>query len=152
VVGAGALGAVVGGLLVGTLPAPLDPRRGAVACSALFAAGYAPLALAPGVLAVTVISFVAGATFAPFGIAANRLVESSAPHERLTESLAWFSTTVVAGTAVGTAVGGRVVELWGAEAGYLLVAPVAFGPLVAVLAGVAAGRARESRGDQRPGG
>lgn len=135
VLGAGALGAVVGGLVVGTLRPFTDPRRAAVVAAVFFGLGYASLATVPGIAGILVLSFVAGATYAPFGVAVNRLVEQSAPAHRLTESLAWISTAITAGTAAGTAVGGHVVDAAGAHGGYLLVAPLAALPLVCTLLG-----------------
>lgn len=142
VLGAGALGAVVGGLVVGTLRPVTDPRRAAVVTSVFFGCGYAALATVPGVVGILLLSFVAGATYAPFGVAVNRLVEGAAPAARLTESLAWVSTAVTAGTAVGTAVGGLVLDASGAHGGYLLVAPLAVLPFAFTLAGTRWGSAR----------
>ncbi|MEW1956925.1 MFS transporter [Kineococcus sp. NPDC059986] len=146
VLGAGALGAVVGGLVVGVLPPVADSRRGAVAAAALFGVGYASLATVPGVAGVLVLSFVAGATYAPLGVAVNRLVEEAAPAHRLSESLAWVSTAVTAGTALGTVVGGFVVDAAGARGGYLLVAPLAVLPVLCTLVGTRLVRRREPTG------
>ncbi|GAB3462097.1 MFS transporter [Kineococcus endophyticus] len=143
VLGAGALGAVVGGLVVGVLPPVADPRRGVVAAAALFGAGYASLATVPGVVGILVLSFLAGATYAPLGVAVNRLVEDAAPAHRLSESLAWVST---AGTALGTVLGGFVVDAAGARGGYLLVAPLAALPVLCALAGTRRARRGERTG------
>ncbi len=146
VLGAGALGAVVGGLVVGVLPPVADPRRGVVAAAALFGAGYASLATVPGVVGILVLSFLAGATYAPLGVAVNRLVEDAAPAHRLSESLAWVSTAITAGTALGTVVGGFVVDAAGARGGYLLVAPLAALPVLCALAGTRLARRGERTG------
>jgi len=143
VLSAGALGAVIGGLVVGSVPPVRDPRRGAVVMSAVFGVGYGALVLAPGVLGILALSFLAGATYAPFGVAVNRLVEEAAPSHRLTESLAWVSTAITAGTALGTAIGGVVVDVHGARGGYLLVVPLAVLPFAFTLVGTRlAGRGR----------
>lgn len=146
VLGAGALGAVVGGLVVGTLRPFADPRRAAVVTSVFFGCGYASLATVPGVAGILVLSFVAGATYAPLGVAVNRLVEQSSPAHRLTESLAWVSTAVTAGTAAGTAVGGHVVDAAGAHGGYLLVAPLAALPFLFTVVGTGRLRSLVRRG------
>ncbi|MFD0484449.1 MFS transporter [Kineococcus sp. GCM10028916] len=132
VLGAGALGAVCGGLVVGARRPPEDPRRGLTAAAALFLLGYGPLALAPGLAWIIVISFVAGTTFAPLSVAANRLLEASSPAHRLTETLALFSATLVIGTALGSGLGGRLVDHGGARFSYLFTAPVAALPVIAV--------------------
>jgi MFS family permease len=103
------LGSLLGGLVAGAL-APAR-RLGTRYLLALlgFAAGLVPLLLASSIPAVVVLVLLAGVPIAPAFGTAYALVNERALPGTVTEAFAWHTTAVVAGIAVGTAVGGAVI-------------------------------------------
>jgi MFS family permease len=100
---------------------------------ALFALGLAPLALAGSlpVLALTLLA--GGVVLAPLAAAAFELVDRLAPPGTSAESYNWVITALVAGTALGAALGGAVVQGPGERWGLLVAAgAAAAGPLMAL--------------------
>jgi predicted MFS family arabinose efflux permease len=59
---------------------------------------------------------------APTLIASVGVIQSAVDQSRLTEALAWNSTGMVAGVAVGAAAVGYVIDSSGAQAGFVAVA------------------------------
>ncbi|GAB3255738.1 MFS transporter [Kineosporia babensis] len=134
VVAAGSLGAVIGGLTAGLSPTT-DPQRGVSIGAVLFLIAYTPLAFASNVPTVLALSFAGGLAYAPFSVAANRLIERQSPAVRLTESLAWLTTANLAGFALGALIGGTAIDHWGPRGGYYLVPISALATLLLAVAG-----------------
>jgi predicted MFS family arabinose efflux permease len=84
------------------------------------AAALLPLPFIGSVPILAVVMFVAGLAISPTLIAGFSLVESEVPASRLTEGLAWISTALNIGVALGAAVAGPVVDAAGASPGYLV--------------------------------
>ncbi|WP_406204029.1 MFS transporter [Kitasatospora sp. NBC_01560] len=86
-----------------------------------------------GLIAAGAALLVAGVAISPTLISAMALVERLVPASQLTEGMAWTTTGLAIGVALGSSAGGWVVDASGASAGYWvpLVAGV-FGVLVAL--------------------
>lgn len=74
-------------------------------------------------LAITV--FVSGVFFAPTMILAARLIEETVAEKTLTESLTWSTAGLGFGTAVGPAVTGPIIDLYGSSSGFWVTTVVA---------------------------
>lgn len=117
------LGSMLGGLRFGTGTRPVDDT-GVARATVLVAIGVAAASLAPGRVALAAILFVGGATIAP---ALGRLyarVGASAPEGAATEAFAWVSVGLLAGSSIGSALGGITVDALGARADLALAAVV----------------------------
>ncbi|MBD0292443.1 MAG: MFS transporter [Jiangellaceae bacterium] len=115
-----AFGSMLSGLVVGSVHWRTGPRGRFLAGQAAMAATLLPLPFVGPVWLLAVVMFVAGLAISPTIIAGFSLVESEAPASRLTEGLAWISTALNAGVAVGAAVSGPVVDRFGPSTGYLV--------------------------------
>ena len=62
--------------------------------------------------------FIAGLFFAPTLITAMGLVENIVPPAKLTEGLTWMITGLGMGVALGAVLGGWVIDVYGAQAGF----------------------------------
>jgi MFS family permease len=133
-----AAGSAAGGLLYGVRAwrRPLDRRY--VELLALFTLGLAPLAAAGSLGVLLVLIAVGGMALAPATAAGFQLVDRLAPPGTRTEAFTWVITATVAGSALGAAGAGVLVQGAGAAAG--LLAACGCG-VVSVLVG-AAGRPR----------
>jgi predicted MFS family arabinose efflux permease len=108
------------------------PRRIAVLMLAL-AAGFSLLALvsAPWLLGLLLVG--CGMLLAPAAVAASTVLDTAAPAGTVTEAFAVMVMAIVAGTAVGNALGGTLVEDASYEAGALAAGAAALlGAVVAV--------------------
>jgi MFS family permease len=112
------VGSMVGGLWYGTRrwTGPLVPRY--IVLTLLFAAGLAPTMLAGTIPVMAVLVAVAGLTLAPLTTCSYGLIDRVAPAGTATEAYTWVITATVAGTALGAALAGTVVE--GAGVGWAL--------------------------------
>ncbi|WP_211258745.1 MFS transporter [Spirillospora albida] len=106
-------GALAGGLLYGARPWPGEPHRRLPPLLAALAAGYVPLVLAPGLVAMSVLAFVSGVFLAPVLACSFALVDRLAPAGTVTEAFAWVVAAVGAGSALGSAVAGVGEEVAG---------------------------------------
>lgn len=133
IVGAFALGSLLGGVAAARRP----PRRGQRRryLLALLALGLAllPLLVASSIPAMTVLALVAGAPIAPGFAAAYSLLDQLAVRGTATETFAWVGTTVLGGAGAGTAIGGVLVRADGYRAALVLsLAGVAVAALLAL--------------------
>lgn len=111
-------GALVGGLAYGARHWAGPPEGRLRLLIAALAAGYLPLALVPGVPAMTFLAGVSGVFLAPALACAFVVVDRHAPQGTVTEAFSWLVTTFGVGAAAGTAVVGPVIERGGASAGF----------------------------------
>lgn len=81
----------------------------------LLALGYLPLALTPGVAAMTGLAVVSGLFLAPALACAFVVVDRHAPRGTVTEAFSWLVTVFGVGAALGTGAAGPAVE-WGGTA------------------------------------
>jgi predicted MFS family arabinose efflux permease len=119
------LGSLVGGLVYGSRnwPGPLATRLAAV----LFGIGAAFSLLAlPGAYASLGLALVlCGVLFAPTVVICSTLLDTVAPPGTATEAFAVTIMAIVAGTAIGNALGGNLVESASYDAAVLTAAGVA---------------------------
>jgi MFS family permease len=118
ILGTYALGSAIGGLWYGSRHwnAPLGRRF--VVTTIIVTAGVATFWAMPGLLALDATMLLAGMAIAPTLIAGYAILERQAPPHRSTEALAWLSSTISLGVAVGSAVAGHLVDAYGARAGF----------------------------------
>ncbi|MET9558074.1 MFS transporter [Streptomyces sp. NPDC006645] len=128
------LGALVGGLAYGARQWTGTPERRLLWITALLAAGYLPLALTPGVVAMTGLAALAGVFLAPALACAFIVVDRHAPRGTVTEAFSWLVTTFGVGTAFGTGVAGPAVELAGTSAGFAVAGAGGVAALLVLLA------------------
>jgi MFS family permease len=105
-----AAGSLAGGLWYGSRPwhGPLVRRY--VILAAVFAAGLAPLLVAGGVPIMSVLLALAGASLAPVTACLSALIEDVSPPGTTTEAFSWTFTSNWTGAAIGSAVGGTVLQ------------------------------------------
>lgn len=117
---AGATGASVGP--IGPTTAPLtgakqaaagDVRTLYLALVVILPLAVAPLLLAGSVLALLALAPLAGLAIAPITAAENELAGAIAPPGTVTEAYAWVLTALVGGLAAGNALAGALVEASG---------------------------------------
>ncbi|MFI5804115.1 MFS transporter [Streptomyces sp. NPDC051561] len=128
------LGALVGGLVYGARQWAGAPEPRLLVIVALLAAGYLPLMLTPGIVAMTVLAAVAGVFLAPALACAFIVVDRHAPRGTVTEAFSWLVTTFGVGSAVGTGVAGPAVELGGTSASFAVAAVAGVLALLVLLA------------------
>jgi MFS family permease len=118
-------GSLVGGLVYGARSWPGAPTRRLPLLMLGLAAGFAALAAAgsPALLGVLLVG--CGLLLAPTTVVTSTLLDTAAPPGTVTEAFAVMVMGIVAGTAVGNAAGGAIVEGASYEAGALCAAAVA---------------------------
>ncbi|SFD39567.1 Predicted arabinose efflux permease, MFS family [Streptomyces aidingensis] len=114
-----AAGALAGGLGYGARQWPGAPEGRLRLLVAALAAGYLPLALAPGpVVLMTLLAGLSGVFLAPALACAFVVIDRHAPRGTVTEAFSWLVTTFGVGSAAGTAVVGPVLEAAGPAGGF----------------------------------
>src|SRR5215471_16434034 len=96
----------------------------------------------PGFASLPPVIFVAGGRHRPTLVTGCSLIDHLAPPERRTECMTWLSSAIGVGLAIGAPAAGRLIDLSGARAGYLLAAASGAAAFVTCLAGL--GRLRTS--------
>ncbi len=136
ILGAYALGSAVGGLCYGsrTWHAPVHRSFALTLCTV--AAGTATFWALPGLAVLTVVIFCSGLAISPTFIAGFSLIEQQAPAERRTEGMAWLTSAISVGVAVGSAVAGHVIDADGARWGYVFAAGCGAAASVSCLLGL----------------
>jgi MFS family permease len=105
-----ACGSLIGGIWIGTRPAPRRPELRFAAMLAALGLALLPPLLAPSVPAMCVLLLVAGVPIAPAFAASYGLVDRLAMPGTSTEAFSWLSTAIVAGISLGTAIAGLMIE------------------------------------------
>jgi len=136
ILGGYALGSMIGGLWYGARAwrAPLRRRFAVTLCAV--AAGTATFWAMPGLAALAAVMIISGLVLSPTLITGFSLIEQQAPAARLTEGMAWLTSALAVGTAVGSAAAGQVIDAGGARWGYAFAAACAAGAALACLAGL----------------
>lgn len=126
-------GSLLSGIAYGAITWRTPPARRFQIGAAAMAAGCVLIAAASASLvAVSVALVVAGFTNAPTLITGNTLIPSLVPTRAVTEAYTWLQISVFAGIAVGSPLGGTLIDHAGAATS--LWASVAAGAVAAVIA------------------
>ena len=126
-------GSLVGGIVYGARTWPGTPRRQLAALMAGLAAAYCLLALAGVPVVLAALLALAGLLLAPTTVVGSTLLDRVAPAGTATEAFTVMVMGIVAGTAVGNALGGAIVEGAAFEAAVISAGGVAAaGALVAL--------------------
>jgi len=113
-----AVGSMLGGIVYGARPRPVNGRRYAVML-AIEAVLVLPLLLVDSVVALAAVMAIAGIVVAPVSTVAFGLLDRVAPEGTDTEATSWLITAYQVGLAVGTAATGALVEHSGTSAAFL---------------------------------
>jgi MFS family permease len=136
VLGVYALGSAGGGLWYGSRHWRSPLARRFVIALGLMTGGVAMFWWQPGFASLFPVIFVAGVAIAPTLITGYSLVDYLAPPERRTECMTWLSSAIGVGLAIGAPAAGRLIDVSGARAGYLLAAACGAAAFVTCLAGL----------------
>ncbi len=135
VLGCYALGSLLSGLAFGIWKPKGSPPRRLLLCLLLMSLALTPLPFVGSLPLVAGVLLVAGLLTAPTMVTATGLVRELVPAEKLTEGFSWVITGLLLGASAGAAVGGWVVQHFGAGAGYRLPVAAAVAGLLTALAG-----------------
>jgi MFS family permease len=115
ILGTFALGSAVGGLWYGSRhwQAPIGQRFTITA--ALTVIGVSTFWAMPGLLALDAVGFLAGLAISPTLMTGYAILERQSPPHRTTEAMAWLSSTISVGVALGSAFAGHVIDAHGAR-------------------------------------
>jgi MFS family permease len=143
IIGAYALGSAVGGLCYGsrTWHSPLHRRFALTLCAVV--AGTATFWAIPGLAVMAAVIFCCGLAISPTFIAGFTLIEQQAPAQRRTEGMAWLTSAISVGVAVGSAIAGHVIDVGGARWGYVFAAGCGAAACVSCLLGLSRLRVSE---------
>jgi MFS family permease len=120
-------GSVTGGLIYGARSWPGDLPARLVAMMAGLALGWAALALAHAPVVLAAMLAVVGLLLAPTTVVGSALLDRVAPRGTATEAFGVMVMGIVAGNALGNALGGQLVDGPGFEATVLAAGSVAAG-------------------------
>jgi len=127
-------GSLAGGLIYGARSWPGSPVRRLPVLLLALGIGFGLLAAASGPAVLAVLLVASGLVLAPATVVASTLLDTAAPPGTVTEAFAVMVMGIVAGTALGNALGGAIVEDWSYEAGALVAGAIAMlGAAVAVV-------------------
>src|SRR5690606_8083495 len=111
-------GSMISGLWYGARAWKISLRSRFLRSLALFAAGLTPVLLMNSIGSMAIALFFAGLSISPTLITGFSLVERMVPPGQLTEGMAWISTSIGFGVAVGAWAGGRLTDLFGPSNAY----------------------------------
>ncbi|RJQ81991.1 MFS transporter [Pseudonocardiaceae bacterium YIM PH 21723] len=129
--GANALGALIGGLVYGSRTWPVKPRRRFALLVAALAVSYWPLAAMPAPGPMLVAAVLSGLFLAPALACLFTMVGDLVPAGTITEAHAWIISAFVAGQSAGSALAGLTVARLPLDLTFVLLA--VFGALGAAI-------------------
>lgn len=115
-----AAGSAISGLAYGARSWPAALPTQLLAATVVVAAGSLPLLAAGSVPAMGVLITVAGLGLSPLLISANSLVGDIVAERSLTQGLAWLSSAIILGMALGAGAGGALVDRFDSTASFSL--------------------------------
>jgi MFS family permease len=113
-----ASGSMVSGLWFGSRHWRISLRGRFVRALGVFVVGLAPIMFIGDARVMAVGLFLAGLAISPTLITGFSLTERLVPPSLLTEGMAWISTSIGFGVAIGAWAGGRLTEAFGASDAY----------------------------------
>ncbi|PZG31482.1 MFS transporter, partial [Spongiactinospora gelatinilytica] len=111
-------GSMVSGLWYGARSWKLSLRGRFVRALIFFAVALTPIVLIGNLPLLGAALFVAGMAISPTIITGYSMIERLVPPHLLTEGMAWLSTSVGFGVALGAWAGGRMTDMFGASNAY----------------------------------
>lgn len=114
-----AIGSLVAGLVTGSIEWRATPAVRFRVGAGLLAGSLVPLPFVDDPLLLAVLLTLSGIAIAPTLIAAVGVTQAAVDQSRLTEALAWNSTGIASGVALGAAVLGYVIDANDARAGFI---------------------------------
>lgn len=126
ILGANALGALIGGLAYGMRQWPGSAPVRLTWLMLGLAIGYLPLAFTPPPGLILPLAVLSGLSLAPALACAFAVVGAVVPTGTSTEAFAWLITIFMMGNAIGTSIGGAVLENWTLGAAFAAPAITAF--------------------------
>ena len=115
ILGTFALGSAVGGLWYGSRHWQAPIGRRFTITAALTVLGVSTFWAMPGLLALDAVGFLAGLAISPTLMTGYAILERQSPQHRTTEAMAWLSSTISVGVALGSALAGHVIDAYGAR-------------------------------------
>jgi MFS family permease len=115
ILGTYALGSAVGGLWYGSRHWQAPIGRRFTITAALTVIGVSTFWAMPGLLALDAVGFLAGLAISPTLMTGYAILERQSPPHRTTEAMAWLSSTISVGVALGSAFAGHVIDAHGAR-------------------------------------
>jgi predicted MFS family arabinose efflux permease len=115
-------GSLVAGAITGAITWHASPARRFRVGAILLALSLLPLPFVTHPVGVAAVLILSGLAIAPTLIASVGVTQSAVDQSRLTEALAWSSTGLAGGVAIGAAAVGHVIDSWDAQAGFVGVA------------------------------
>ena len=140
VLAAGGVSSLLAGLWYGSRRLTMPPNRQYALCIVLVSSATVVLPTVDSLLGLTLASLLLGCAISPALIAGFGLAHRLMPADGVTEGLAWISTGIGLGLALGAPVAGQIVDNSGASAAYFVC--VASGVLAAATALAGHGRLR----------
>lgn len=130
-----AAGSFITGLVFGALRLRLPLTMQLLLAIGLAAVTTLPLLIVSSLWILGVVLFIAGASISPTVIVAMALVERHAPPSKLTEGITWVMTGMGVGMALGSALSGWLIDVYGARSGFYVSVAGGFSALAIVAAG-----------------
>ncbi len=137
ILGTYALGSAVGGLWYGSRHWRAPIGRRFTITAALTVLGVSTFWAVPGLLALDAVGFVAGLAISPTLMTGYAILERQAPPHRRTEAMAWLSSTISVGVALGSAVAGHIIDAHGARWSFAFAACCGAAGVLICVAGLA---------------
>ena len=138
------VGSALGGLAYGGLHLAMPVERQLPRFMSLLAVPVALHLFVDGPWAMAPLAFIAGLMIAPSMTGATLLVSRHAPPAYVTEAFTWSATAIVTGVGSGMAIGGALIERYGAKSAFALA-------MAAALAGGSLALALRERGATEEG-
>ncbi|WP_007024000.1 MFS transporter [Saccharomonospora iraqiensis] len=126
ILGANALGALIGGLAYGSRSWPGRAYSRLNLLMFGLAVGYLPLAFAPPPTLILPLALISGLFLAPALACAFVVIGENVPAGTSTEAFAWLVTLFMMGNGLGTSVSGAVLDRWGLATAFVGPALAAF--------------------------
>lgn len=111
-------GSMVSGLWFGSREWRISLRARFVRALGVFVVGLLPIMFVDDAWVMAAAAFVAGFAISPTLITGFSLTERLVPPSLLTEGMAWISTSIGFGVAIGAWAGGRLTDAFGASDAY----------------------------------
>lgn len=111
-------GSFVAGIVYGGRQWPGEIWQHFVLGSLVMAVGASSFFFATSIPMLAAFMFVTGLALSPTFVSGQTLVQRLVPRDRVTEGMAWVSTSLNIGVSVGAAVGGIAIDAYGPHGGF----------------------------------